>query len=118
MKRFIQSTLAALRLGSGSSKSVILTPTQFTTEFAEAMRKSAPGSRIEIVKDKEIKITTAEGRESTAFLDNAYDTYCRNPESKSAVVKSFVSAGLETVGTETPEIDRARIVPVIKDRGW
>ena len=53
----------------------VLTPTQFTTEYAEVMRKSAPNLKVNVVRDLELKLTTADGHESTSFLGNAYDTY-------------------------------------------
>lgn len=120
MRRLIQTTLVVLGLCSGCSGTDILSPTQFTTEFAEALRKSSPGLKVEIVKDMELKVTTTDGRESTSFLDNAYDTYKQDPKSKNDVVRRFVAASLETIANmqTSEELDRTRIVPVIKDRPW
>lgn len=120
MKRLLQAGLAALGLCSGCSKSDVLTPTQFTNEFAHELRTASPGLRVEVVKDMELKVTTADGRESTSFLDNAYDTYKLDPKSKQEVIKKFVAAGLETIATlgKSEPVDRKLIVPVIKDRPW
>ncbi len=120
MKRFIQAALVALGICSGCSKSDILTPAQFTKEYADAFRKSLPGLKVEVVKDMELKVTTADGLESTSFLDNAYDTYKQDPKSKQEIINKFVAAGLETIASmgKSEELDRKLIVPIIKDRPW
>lgn len=120
MKRFIQTVLAALGICSGCSKSDVLSPAAFTSEFAIALQKSSPGLKVEIVRDLQLKVTMSDGGQSTSFLDNAYDTYKLDPKSKDEVIKLFVAAGLETYASlKTPEeLDRTRIIPVIKDRPW
>jgi uncharacterized protein YtpQ (UPF0354 family) len=42
----------------------------------------------------------------------------QDPKAKADVIRRFVAAGLETLGTMRDGIDRTRIVPVIKDRPW
>ena len=118
MKRPLQMLLAAVGLSSGCSRSDVLRPREFTREFAEALRKAGPGLTVSIVKDLELKVTTADGRDSTSFLDNAYDVYRQDPQAKAEVIQRFVTAGLETIGTTRDGVDRAKIVPVIKDRPW
>jgi uncharacterized protein YtpQ (UPF0354 family) len=66
----------------------------------------------------ELKVTSAEGRDSTSFLDNAYDTYKQDPNANADVIQRFVAAGVETIGLVRDGVDRTRIVPVIKDRPW
>jgi uncharacterized protein YtpQ (UPF0354 family) len=120
MKRLLQTFLAALGICSSCSKSELLSPSAFTSEFATALRNSSPELNVEIVRDMELKVTTAAGHESTSFLDNAYETYKLDPKAKDEVIKRFVAAGLETItGLQTSEsIDKTRIVPVVKDRPW
>lgn len=118
MKRILQLILAAVGLCSGCSQTRILTPTEFTRAFAEALEQADPGLKVAIVRDLELKLTTADGRESSSFLDNAYDTYKQDPKAKEDVIRRFVVAGLETIGAMRDEVDRTRIVPVIKDRLW
>lgn len=120
MKRFLQAGLAALGLCSGCSQSDVLTPTRFTSEFAHELHRASPELRIKVVKDLELRITTADGRESTSFLDNAYDIYKLDPKLKQEVIKKFVMAGVETIATlgKSEPVDRNLIVPVIKDRPW
>lgn len=120
VKRFIQAGLAALGLCSGCSKSEVLTPGQFTNEFAQELRKASSELKVEVVKDLELKVTTADGRESTSFLDNAYDTYKLDPKSKQEVIQNFVASGIDTFESlgKSEALDRKLIVPVVKDRPW
>ncbi len=87
-------------------------------EFAEAMRKSSPGLRVDVIGDLELKVTNAEGRDSTPFLYNAYDAYLQEPAAKADLIHRFAAAALETATAGHSGVDRSRIVPVIKDRPW
>lgn len=118
MKRFVHLVLASLGLFSGCSRSPVVTPREFTRGFAEALRSTEPGLKVTIVKDLELKVTSVDGRDSTAFLDNAYDVYRQDPKAKAEVIQRFVTSWLETVGAVQKGVDRSRIVPVIKDRPW
>lgn len=118
MNRFLQLMLACLTLCSGCSKSDVLTPRDFTREFAEAYRRAKPGVKVAVVTDLELKVTSADGRDSTSFLDNAYDTYKQDPKAKGDVIQRYIAAGLEAFETVRDIVDRTRIVPVIKDRPW
>ncbi len=118
MKRLLHLLLAAIGCFAGCSKSDILSPGQFTREFAESLRRSQPGLNVVVVRDLELKVTSGDGRESTSFLDNAYATYKQDPKAKADVIQRFVAAGLDTVGRMRDGVDRSRIVPIIKDRPW
>ncbi|PYJ06347.1 MAG: hypothetical protein DME25_06885 [Verrucomicrobia bacterium] len=118
MKRIVQLLLAAVGLCPACSRSDILTPREFTRAFADALRKADPGLKVAIVRDLELKITSADGRDSTSFFDNAYDMYKQDPKAKHDVIQRFVTAGLDSIRTVGDAVDRARIVPVIKDRPW
>jgi len=87
-------------------------------EFAEALRKVAPEFQVEIVKDLELKITKQGNNEHITFLDNAYDSYKQDPREKDNVIASYVASGIETYTTNTDIVDKSRIVPIIKDKGW
>lgn len=110
--------LASLGFCSGCSQSDVLTPREFTREYAEALRKASPRLKVSVAKDLELRVISADGSESTSFLDNAYDEYKLDPKAKADVIRRFVAAGLETIGTVRDGVDRARIVPIIKDRPW
>lgn len=110
--------LAAVVLCAGCTNSDILTPKQFTREFAESLRQAQPSLQVEIVRDLELKISSPGGGGSTSFLNNAYDTYKQDPKAKAVVLQRFVAANLDSIGGATDGVDRTRIVPVIKDRPW
>jgi hypothetical protein len=78
MRRIIQLLLASMWLCFGCSHSDVLTPRQFTREFAEALREASPGLKVSVVKDLELKVTAEDGRDSTSFLDNAYAIYTQD----------------------------------------
>ena len=118
MKRIVQLILTTLGLYSGCSQSGVLTPNEFTKEFVRSLRKAYPEIHVQIVNDLELKLTSADGRDSSAFLNNAYDTYKQDPKAKQDVLHKFVSAFAETVADSGKAVDRTRVVPVIKDRPW
>ena len=120
MKRFLPAVLAAFGLYSGCTKSGLETPAEFTREYAEAFRKASAGTKVEIIKDLELKITPDGGNDFTVFLDNAYDNYKPDPKSKDDIINRYVASSLETISGPQKEagLDPARIVPVIKDRAW
>lgn len=110
--------LAVIVFCASCSQSKLLTPKQFTREFAQALRHARPSLGVEIVRDLELKIASPAGGDSTSFLNNAYDTYKRDPNAKAEVIQRFVAAYLDTIGGTEKGVDRTRIVPVIKDRPW
>lgn len=120
MRRFTHPILAALGIVSSCSKPDALSPAAFTSEFATALRDALPGLKVEIVKDLELHVTATNGVQTTSFLNNAYDTYKQEPASKVEIINRYVTGGLETIGSlQSPEqLDRTRIVPIIKDRPW
>lgn len=95
----------------------VLSPAEFTRKFAKRLASSMPALTIKVTREKELRITNPKGKESTAFLDNAYAEYRQDPKDLSAVIEKF-SAGLAESSREDGSIDRTRIVPIVKDRNW
>lgn len=118
MKRLAGLLFVMLTLCSGCSRSDVLTPRDFTTEFAASLANANPAVKVAIVKDLELRVTRADGRESTSFLDNAYDTYKQDPKAKAETIQRFVTAALDASRGSHDGVDRTRIIPVIKDRPW
>lgn len=73
MKRLLHAIFAALGFCSGCSESAVVTPRQFTEEFADELRKSSPGLKVEVINDLELKVTPLNGQSFSSFLNNAYD---------------------------------------------
>lgn len=115
MKRFFQSLF-----GSSSDTPKILTPAQFTDEFVKISRQSAPALEIEIIKELELRVVNADGKENATFLYNAYDQYKSYPQLKEEVIQNFVQSFIETAKNlpSLESVDPGRIIPVIKDRPW
>ncbi|HEX4342917.1 MAG TPA: DUF1444 family protein [Verrucomicrobiae bacterium] len=120
MKYFLQIMLLVLGICCGCSKTSLLTPAQFTKEFADSLRESSAGLKVEIVMDLQLKVTTTNGHDSTVFVDNAYDMYKQNPQSKTDIIKHYVESCQEGFANppSVTKIDPDRIVPIIKDRSW
>lgn len=100
-----------------SKKSKLLTPAEFAQEFAKHLATSMPANKVEIVSDREVRITRPAGKTATAFLDNAYTVYSRRPDALPSLLANF-GAGLKEFGAAEVAIDRSRIVPIVKDRRW
>jgi uncharacterized protein YtpQ (UPF0354 family) len=93
-----------------------MSPSEFTSEFASAMRKADSSLQVEVVAELELKITPSNGNARTSFLNNAYDTYKQDPEAKDDLIARFVTVGLAV--DNDVDFHRTRIVPIVKDRPW
>jgi len=91
---------------------------EFTEAFAHILREASPGLRVTIDGPLELKLVLQDGTEQTAFLENAFTEYQAHPELRNEVLEKFVAALRETIGHPKGEIDRTRIVPVIKDAAY
>lgn len=102
---------------TGLAHAAPLSATQFTQAFSKALKSADPELIIQVKGDLSLIIKDAHGKESTAFLDNAYTQYLRDPKDVKEVLKVYVRSFLETK-KQPDAIDRTRIVPIIKDRAW
>jgi len=116
--RKLLGAVAASALCAGCAESTILSERDFTGEFADALTVSAPEFSVEIVQDLELHITAPSGNESTQFLNNVYISYESDPDAKDELIREFVAAAIATTEPRTKDVDKSRIVPVIKDRAW
>ena len=115
MRRFFSKLTDAPGLVEG--KVGLLPLSEFTDEFLQIFRITAP--QLEAVKagDSELRFKDSTGKETRAFLNNAYSNYKLDPASKDEVIRRYVDALIEeSKGSETD--DPARIIPIIKDRRW
>jgi len=120
MKYFIQVMLVVLGLCCGCSKSSLLTPAQFTREFADALHQAAPDLKVETVHDLQLTVTPPSGNASSVFLDNAYDLYKQNPSAKADVFQKYIASDQESIANAQMHdtVDRDHIIPIVKDRPW
>jgi uncharacterized protein YtpQ (UPF0354 family) len=77
-----------------------------------------PDSKVEVIDELELSIKGANGRERRLNLRNLYSDYKNNPATLDAIVDGYYAALNKPSSQGAATLDRARIVPVIKDRAW
>ena len=93
------------------SNHVILTPTEFTKEFAETLQQSSPETKVEIRGELELRVVKPGGQESTSFLDNAYQEYKLAVVNKTEIIQKYVAATLEITTQTTINLIRYELFP-------
>jgi uncharacterized protein YtpQ (UPF0354 family) len=88
---------------------------EFTEAFAHILREKMPGLKVTICGPLELKLVGKGGGEQSSFLENAFTEYQAHPDLQTEVLEKFTSALRETMEDTHEQIDRTRIVPVIKD---
>jgi uncharacterized protein YtpQ (UPF0354 family) len=112
------TTLATALLLISCSGPGVLTPREFTAEFVQALRSGSSTLEVRVIEDLRLQIKSPNSVESTAYLDNAYDAYRKDPARKAEVLQHYVAGVIETMNRGSAKADPAHIVPVIKDRAW
>jgi uncharacterized protein YtpQ (UPF0354 family) len=79
------------------------------------MREVAPSATVTIARELEITVRRADGSSVEVNLANIYGEYRRQPGRLGEFVEKFAS---NAKNPEPAKLDRARIVPMIKDRAW
>ena len=90
---------------------------RFVLEYQDAIKTAFPGSQITPVKDHFV-VRDVNGKESRFFVDNAYLEFLGNSENKTAILRRFANAMTAAPEMASSNLDRARIVPVLKDKAW
>jgi uncharacterized protein YtpQ (UPF0354 family) len=87
----------------------------YTEQVAQRLRAKLPQSTITVTGEFALSIKGANGLETSLSTRNRYDDYRKNPADLGTIVDTYAK-GL----SEQPagKLDRARIIPVIKDRPW
>ena len=116
MKQFIHSFLSAIGLASSSERAAE-PPDVFTADFAGALKRALPAHSVTTLGTLRLSVKGATGEGSTAYLENAYTEYSRDPKAKFHVIDRYVASLAESVRPRTG-VDASRIVPVVKDRNW
>ena len=115
MKRLAALVLCLL-LAAPAAAQLLLSKEAFTQQFAKALR--AEGMSVKVKGELELEVKDAAGKEMTAYLDNAYALYASDPKARKAVIQRYVRSLLDSAKDQDAPLDRSRIVPVVKDRGW
>ncbi|MGZ3295423.1 MAG: hypothetical protein ACXU9D_19395, partial [Xanthobacteraceae bacterium] len=95
----------------------MLTPQAFTEEFARALTRALPSSSVSVASDLKLTMKEANGVNRTVQLNNAYNEYKLDPQRFGDIVETFSAMFSQSASNET-NLDRTRVVPVIKDRQW
>ena len=118
--RLLPAMVAALVLAAGAARADTLTPRAFTERVARAALAAMPSAKVAINGELQFVVRYGNGASATSDLGKAYKTYEREPDHLDDIVQAQVSALMEAGGDANglPKLDRTRIVPIIKDRGW
>ncbi|HEX2853027.1 MAG TPA: DUF1444 family protein [Opitutaceae bacterium] len=108
----------AFALVFASRAIAVTSPADFTRAYAKAFREAAPHLKIVIVKDLELKLADGAENEHLIYLDNAYQSYQESPATGRDVIRRYVASTIESLTPDANELQRDRIVPIIKDRAW
>jgi hypothetical protein len=115
--RYLLGLLLGIMVLSTVALADIMVPSVFTQEFARALAKAMPSASVKVTGDMQVTVKAASGREWGVFLGNTYQDYKRDPSLFDEIVQAY-AARLTPPPAAQSELDRARIVPVIKDRKW
>lgn len=116
VSRFLLALFFAV-VGSASAADAPLSPTEFTRDFVQTLRTSAPTYTIKTPRDLQVTVQKPEELESSVFLYNAYNEYLRSPSNGDRIIRKYF-AGLVNPKDEVRKVDAARVVPVLKTRAW
>jgi len=118
--RLLPVLFAALVLAAGAARADTLTPRAFTERVARAALAAMPTAKVAINGELQFVVRYGNGASANSDLGKAYKTYEREPDHLDDIVQAQVTALMEAGGDANglPKLDRSRIVPIIKDRGW
>jgi uncharacterized protein YtpQ (UPF0354 family) len=103
---------------AGPALGQVVSPRAFTQEFADALRAREPGLSVTVTGELDLQVKDAAGKQATLHLGNAYAIYKNDPKARAAVIERYARALLDSRPASEAPIDRARIVPVVKDDAW
>lgn len=100
------------------STPVLVSRSRFTEEFAATLRQSVPQLEIMVTGDLELQIQGPSGGDNQCYLFNAYSRYLLDPEKKEEIFSKFCASFREQSSNSAEIVDRARLVPILKDKAW
>jgi uncharacterized protein YtpQ (UPF0354 family) len=94
-------------------------PSTFTAQFARALQAAMPSVKVRIVRDLQLDVERADGTAASVSLANNYTDYTSDPTWFDALIKAYVAALAQLSPNRlAANLNRERIIPVIKDRAW
>src|SRR4029077_4888801 len=118
--KWLPAIVAALVLAAGVARADALPRRAFTERGARATMAAMPSAKVAVNGDLQFVVRYANGASASSDLAKAYKSYEREPQHLDDIVQAQVSALMEAGGDANglPKLDRARIVPIIKERQW
>lgn len=96
-----------------------LSEKQFTEIFSKQLKQSDNSIIVATKSSMELLITRQDGKQSTIYLNNAYNQYLNYPDDLKSILATYIASYKESLSKEEGiSIDRTRIVPIIKDKNW
>lgn len=114
MKRLLLLVVAFFSAASWAQE---LSPSQFTARFVKALTVASPATKVTVKGPLELQVEPQGRSSQSVFLDNAYRMYLQDPKTIEEVLKRYVASTLESQQYQD-QIDRSRVIPIVKDRGW
>ena len=96
----------------------ILNESAFAQRYVNAVITKTEVVSADIKGRLEIEMTYSGGGTSTAYLDNAYMNYLSDPKELDVIIESYISALTKNTSDVKANMEKAYIVPVIKDTGY
>ena len=118
--RRILFLIALLLFANTAAHAETLTPRAFTDAFASAARTAMPSAQVTVKGDLHLETRSQKGEEITTDLHNAYETYLRVPDHRDDIIRSYLGVLVEALAYSDAktQVDRSRIVPVLKPQRW
>ena len=90
----------------------------FVKQYIKAVEATYPGVKAKRKGTLEVRMKTADGMESTAFLDNAYNQYRGDPEQLDVTIARFVGALSAQLDPDSVDRQASSLFPVIKNKAY
>ncbi|MCH4296695.1 DUF1444 family protein [Shewanella sp. 3B26] len=115
MKKLFLSAVIFLSCISSSYSIDFFNKTEFSKKYSSVVVELHSGAKAEIRGELEVKITMPNGKELTAFLDNAYKDYLNSPKDIEIIIQNYASSLNLSDDLENNKFGKEYIFPVIKD---
>ncbi len=116
IRGYVSVSLDLLKTPAG-----MLSRHQFLDRIAEAFRAAVPEATVIVANENQIEVRGRDGISRVLSVANFYDDYRRDPARLNDVVRKFVEPVAARVKAQLAgagQLDKSRIVPVVRDRRW
>jgi uncharacterized protein YtpQ (UPF0354 family) len=118
MRSFVFALLLVAGL-SATTRADTSSPSAFTAQFARALQAAMPSVKIRVIRDLQLDVERTDGTAASVSLANNYKDYTSDPKWFDALIKAYAAAlAKPSPNKPVANLDRERIIPVIKDRAW